>query len=159
MRVRNRTLAFACLLAAATGCGQPATPDGNAAAVAGNQVPGTMSASAPALSGETGFARAAACYARLSAVSRLFSVIAEDSTGADRDDLMGRASSRLAASGRYRSIASELGAGLGRSASDIEAALRAADDEVERQRTGMPFDEFMIWVGREADGCPPSPAA
>lgn len=157
--MRIQTLVFACLLAA-SGCGQPGAPDGNAAADApANAGAGMMTASAPALSGESGFAHAAACYARLAAVSRLFSVIAEDSIGAERADMAARASSRLAASGRYRSIASELGSGLGRSASDIERALRTADGEVERQHASMPFEEFMIWLGREADGCPPPPMA
>jgi len=133
------------ILALVAACSQPAEDEAAAAASEGTA----------ALSGEAGFATAANCYAQLGAVSRLFSAIAEQSSGAERQDLADRAVSREFAANQYQLLANRLAGEIGQSAEVTDQAFKQAEAAVEREFNAREFEDFAVWVGEQADQCPP----
>ena len=133
-------------LAFVTGCSQPA--DDQAGATAPETAPA-------ALGGEAGLATAIGCSAHLGAASRLFAALAEQSTGAEQQDLAGRAASREAAAEQYRAIATRLAGELGQSTEATGAAFEQAEAAIESEFETREFTDFAVWIGEQADQCPP----
>lgn len=110
---------------------------------------------APALSGEAGFTTAANCYVQLGAVSRLFSSIAEQSEGAERQEMADLAVARELAANQYQIMANRLAEEIGQSAEVTNQAFNQAQAAVDREFGAREFQDFAVWVGEEADKCPP----
>jgi len=136
------TLAALALVGA---CSQPAEDEAGAAAPEG----------AAALSGESGLATAIGCSAHLGAASRLFSALAEQSNGAERQDLANRAASRGAAADQYQALAHRLAGEIGQSADVTSQAFAQAEAAIESEFNTREFTDFAVWIGEQADQCPP----
>jgi hypothetical protein len=138
--------------AAACVCAWPAA-DGEGVASEADRV-AAASRTSPVLTGAEGFATAASCYARLRAMSRLYSAIAQQSSGEERRDMADLAFERELASSEYQLAANRLAGEIGRSVEEAGQAYRGAEAAVEREQAVRPFDDFMIWLAGESDRCP-----
>jgi len=112
-------------------------------------------AAASALSGEAGFTTAANCYVQLGAVSRLFSALAEQSEGAERQEMADLAIARELAADQYQLMANRLAEEIGQSAEVTNQAFNQAQAAVDREFGAREFQDFAVWVGEQADQCPP----
>lgn len=120
--------------------------------------PSAASTTAEALSGEAGFTTAANCVAQLTAVSRLYTVLANRGSGAGSDDFTNRAAMRELAADYFREIATRIGGEIGKSPDAIQEGLAAADAAVQGEYEKREFQDFAVWVAGEADKCPPPEA-
>ena len=145
MRIASFTAPLAAL-AFTAGCSQPADDEAGAAA---------PEVTAAALSGEAGFATAIGCSARLGAASRLFAALAEQSTGAEKQDLADRAASRGAAAEQYHALATRLAGELGQSPDATGEAFEQAEAAIDSEFETREFTDFAVWIGEQADQCPP----
>src|SRR5690606_22197872 len=102
-----------------------------------------------------GYDLAVGCAAKLDAVAILYRTIAEQS-GSPRTAQTAEA--RAAAADAYRRQAINLGAPLAQGLNDTERAIAEAAREIQQAQAGQSFEDFAVWVGREADRCPPPPA-
>ena len=153
--MKLKILATMPVLALAAACSQSNTDE-----VAAEASDGAVDA----LSGEAGIAMAANCHAQLNAASRLYSALAEQSTGADRQDLANRAISRELAASQYQTLADRLAAEAGQSSEATSQAFRQAEEAISREFDTREFEDFAVWrieleaarwVGAHADKCPP----
>jgi len=156
--MKSRIAAASCGLALIAGCsgqpqnnavnGQDATSPSNAA---------TALPAAPARpTGEAGFRQLAECAATMEAMSRLYTAIASREQGARADEMRRTASARGLAAFDFETSASTLGTSLGKTQADVERIKRERHAQLEQERARQPdFGEFAVWLGREADHCPP----
>lgn len=154
--MRNSLLiAAASLLAACTGGEtEPANGSANEAAAA---------AAAPALpTGEEGVRRYAECASTLNAVSNLYNAIASQSSGAEQEEMLQSASARGIAALEFEMRATQLLRDVPNAPVDqVSRVMAERRDALERERERQPFEDFAIWLGREADQCAaiaPTPA-
>ena len=156
--MKRRIAAASCGLVLIAGCsGQPQNSavsgqNGTAASNAATALP----AAPAAPTGEAGFRQLAECAATMEAMSRLYSAIASREQGARADEMRRTASARGLAAFDFETSASSLGASLGKTPADIERIKRERHAQLEQERARQPdFGEFAVWLGREADHCPP----
>ncbi len=105
---------------------------------------------------QAGYDQAVRCAAMLEATGALYATLAEeigDSATAQR------AASRASAGAAFRAEAINLGAPLAQGRNDTERAIAAVTTEIQQQQNRQPFEDFAVWLGREADRCPPAAAA
>lgn len=156
--MKRRIAAASCGLALIAGCsGQPqdSTANGPNGAATSNAASALPAARAP-LTGESGFRQLAECAATMEAMSRLYTAIASREQGARADEMRRTASARGLAAFDFETSASSLGASLGKTQADIERIKRDRHAQLEQERARQPdFAEFAVWLGREADHCPP----
>jgi hypothetical protein len=156
--MKSRIIAASSGLALIAGCsGQPQNSAGTGQndMAAGNAAT-TQSAASAAPAGEAGFRQLAECAAMMEAVSRLYNAIASREQGARAEEMRRTASARGLAAFDFETSASSLGASLGKTQADIERIKRERHARLEQERARQPdFGEFAIWLGREADRCPP----
>jgi hypothetical protein len=156
--MKSRIAAASCGLALIAGCsGQPQSnavngQDGTSSSNAATAMP-----AAPARpTGEAGFRQLAECAATMEAMSRLYNAIASREQGARADDMRRTATARSVTAFNLELNASNLGASLGRTQADLERIKRERHAQLEQERARQPdFGEFAVWLGREADHCPP----
>ncbi|UNU41745.1 hypothetical protein EAO27_02715 [Sphingopyxis sp. YF1] len=102
-----------------------------------------------------GYDIAVRCQASFDAVARLYKILSEQATGAEREEMAATATQRSAAAEAYRGIARSVGTKMGRSGADVDAAIKAAAGTVDAEFEKRPFEDFASWVAQEADRCPP----
>jgi hypothetical protein len=156
--MKSRIAAASCGLALIAGCsGQSQNSAGNGqnGTATSNAATALPAASAPP-TGETGFRQLAECAATMEAVSRLYNAIASREQGARADEMRRTASARGLAAFDFETSASSLGVPLGKTQADIDRIKRERHAQLEQERARQPdFGEFAVWLGREADRCPP----
>lgn len=131
----------------AAACSGPAGDEGAAAA--------KDAEAAAAETNKAGYEIAVRCQASLDAVSRLYSALSNQSEGAEREEMGALAVERELAATNYRDIAQRVGAHIGHSKADIGKMIKAAHAAVQAEYDKRPFEDFAVWVGEEADRCPP----
>jgi hypothetical protein len=99
------------------------------------------------------FETAVDCQANLTAVGRIFSVLATQEEGTKKDAMVFAANKRDTAATAFRDLAKKLGAVAGRSEADITTAMDAADAAIKAEFEKRPFEDFAVWAGARADGC------
>lgn len=104
---------------------------------------------------EADFQLAVACQANLDAVGRIYSVLAGQESGAERDKMTAMTTAHEQAAAAYRDKAKAIGAQVGHSETEIAAAIKASDDSVKAEFDKREFADFATWVAGQADGCPP----
>ena len=105
----------------------------------------------------------AECAAKMEAISRLYRAIASQSSGDEATqmnfmaDQRGRAGFdlRMRAEDSERASPGTSGTAPGSAGSQVPRIISETEAALEAQRGRVPFDEFAIWLGREADGCAP----
>ena len=137
------SLAALATLAACSGAKDKEAEDGAAA---------TAAAAPSALSGESGLPLAADCSAKLKSVSKLYSILAKQSSGSDAEDLASRATQREAAATAFADIAEQIAGTIGKTAGDAAQAVRDADAAVQAEFDKREFEDFATWVSGEVDG-------
>ena len=147
-----RSMSFKILAAApfmllVAGCGDAAEDE--TATEAASEATDTAGAS------ESGFTAAVDCHAKLVAVARLWNTLADNSTGAEQQEMRDTASSRDAAAVLYRSQADTMATELGKTPEQVEEAVTAATAAVDAEFEARAFEDFAVWLGGEADKCPP----
>jgi hypothetical protein len=153
--MKSRIAAASCGLALIAGC------SGQSQNSAGSAQNGTAASNVAAAlptppAGEAGFRQLAECAATMEAMSRLYNAIASREQGARADEMRRTASARGLAAFDFETSASSLGASLGKTPADIERIKRERHAQLEQERARQPdFGEFAVWLGREADHCPP----
>jgi len=156
--MKSRIIAASCGLALIAGCsGQPQNSAGSGqnGTAASNSATALPAASARP-TGEAGFRQLAECAATMEATSRLYNAIASREQGARADEMRRTASARGLAAFDFETGASSLGVSLGKTQADIERIKRERHARLEQERARQPdFGEFAVWLGREADRCPP----
>ena len=156
--MKRRIVLAACglvLCAACSGETQNNMASGPSAPPA-NEAVATAPAATAAPSGEAGFRQLAECAATMEAMSRLYTAIASREQGARGEDMRRTASARGLAALDFEMSASSLGSSLGKTPADVERIKRERHAQLERERARQPdFGEFAVWLGREADHCPP----
>ena len=156
--MKSKIAAASCGLALIAGCsGQPQDNAGNGQNGATASNAATALPAAPARpTGETGFRQLAECAATMEAMSRLYTAIASREQGARGEDMRRTASARGLAALDFEMSASSLGSSLGKTPADVERIKRERHAQMEQERARQPdFGEFAVWLGREADRCPP----
>ena len=158
--MKRRIVVAACgliLCAACSGQTQNNMANGPGAPPANDAVataPAPAATAAP--SGEAGFRQLAECAATMEAMSRLYDAIASREQGARADEMRRTGSARRIAAFDFQMSASTLGTRLGKTEADIERIKRERHAQLEQERARQPdFGEFAVWLGREADRCPP----
>jgi len=157
-----RNAALLALLSGTMSCS--AAPDGNAtanaagdnAAAAAESAPSnTASGEAPArLSGEEGFATAVTCYGRMYGMARLYRAIqSAPPSGVDAQEMANLVETHQLGAANFMAEAQRLGAGLGRSERQVDAALREAEHQINVEHDHREFVEFSRWLAGEADRC------
>lgn len=146
--MRHAILATAPLMLLVAACGGTADDDASSEATA----------DAPAAASEESFTAAVDCHAKLVAVARLWNTLADGSTGTEQQEMRDTASARDAAAVLYRSRADTMGTELGKTPEQVEEAVAAATTAVDGEFAAREFEDFAVWLGAEADKCPP-PAA
>jgi len=92
----------------------------------------------------------------MEATSRLYTAIASGEQGPRADEMRRTASARGLAAFDFETSASTLGTSLGKTQADVDRIKRARHAQLEQERARQPdFGEFAVWLGREADRCPP----
>jgi hypothetical protein len=136
-------------------------PAGNAGSgVDGSTGANQVATAGRGLVGQAGFDTATGCYARTQAVQAIYLALAEHPRdAADAAELSRLAGSRERASAVFRDAARRIGTELGRSETQVNAALMAAEREVEAERGRREFRDFADWVAGESDHCPEQDAA
>lgn len=156
--MKSRIAAASCGLALIAGCsGQPQSSAGNGQnGMATSNTAAALPPATAAPTGETGFRQLAECAATMEAVGRLYNAIASREQGARGDEMRRTASARSLAAFDFESSASTLGVSLGKTQADVERIKRERHTQLEQERARQPdFGEFAVWLGREADRCPP----
>lgn len=105
----------------------------------------------PALAGETGFALATDCAAKLKSVSRLYGILAQQSSGTDAEELANRGVQREAAATAFAQIAERVAGTIGKTPEQAAQAIRDADAAVQSEFDKRPFEDFATWVTSEVD--------
>lgn len=105
----------------------------------------------------------AECAAKMDAISRLYRAIATQSSGDEAAQMNAIADQRsragfdlrMRAEDSERASAGPSVPAPGPAESQVPRIISETEAELEAQRGRVPFDEFAIWLGREADGCAP----
>jgi len=157
-----RVLATASVFALAA-CNQSATNTMNVAANVSTTnsaapAPGVLPAPTPApqaggAAPEGRFQQYAACASTMIAVARLYSSIATQQSGAEREAMMARAAARETAASAFHAMAVQVGATIGRTSADVDRVRAETDAQIEQARRRMPFEEFAATAAREGDQC------
>jgi hypothetical protein len=134
----------AAMLTACSGAKSDDQQDSAKAKAAGDALPA-------ALSGETGFALAADCSAKLKSVSKLYGALAKQSSGTDAEDFAKRASQRENAAVAFAEITERVAGTIGKTPEQAAEAIRDADAAVQAEFEKRPFEDFATWVGNEVD--------
>lgn len=108
-------------------------------------------AGGPAAEGR--FQQYAACASTMMAVARLYSSIATQQSGAEREAMMARATARETAATAFHDMAVQVGASIGRTAADVDRVRAETDAQIEQARQRMPFEQFAATAAREGDQC------
>jgi hypothetical protein len=156
--MKSKIAAASCGLALIAGCsGQPQDNAGNGQNGATTSNAATALPAAPARpTGEAGFRQLAECAATMEAMSRLYTAIASREQGGRAEEMRRTASARGLAAFDFETSASSLGTSLGRTQADVDRIKQERHAGLERERARQPdFGEFAVWLGREADHCPP----
>ncbi|WP_260582948.1 hypothetical protein [Sphingopyxis sp. PET50] len=119
---------------------------------AGDGAKGATDAAPSALSGESGLALAADCSAKLKSVSKLYGILAKQSSGSDAEDLATRATQREAAATAFAGMAEQIAGTIGKTPGDAAQAVRDADAAVQAEFDKREFEDFATWVTGEVDG-------
>ena len=167
MRIR-----FLCLIGAAAlaaGCSQQGTNTAASNGPAANEwaAPEPANTAAPATTngttaaaGQDDYRRMAECASRLEAVARMYSAMAQGMTGGRAIELITMSSERRSAAImlNFRAESAELiqnpnAVSQPQAEREVPRIRRETDAAIEAERRRRPFEDFAIWVGREADGC------
>lgn len=109
------------------------------------------------------FRQLAECAAKMDAISRLYRAIASQSSGDEASQMNAMADQRSRAGFDFRMRAEDSerapqgssGPAQGGEGSQVSRIVSETEAALEAQRARVPFEEFAIWLGREADGCAP----
>ena len=148
--MRGALLMSAILSAQLTACSEGTAP------AAENQTASSESAAAPPAepTGEEGVRRYAECASTLDAVANLYSAIASQSSGADAEEMSRTASARSSAAREFDARAIDLASALPNAPPNLVGQLMSArNEQLEQERQRQPFEDFAVWLGREADQC------
>jgi hypothetical protein len=149
----RRTLLLACSLILGTACSQRSESNSQATAGGNAAAPKAAPAAAP------DFRELAACAAKMEAVGRLYRAIASQSSGEQAAQMNSRASQRGRAGFELRIKAEQseraADASSGPGKSQVPTIIRETEATLEAERSRQPFEDFAIWLGREADRCAP----
>ena len=104
---------------------------------------------------EEGFQAAVDCHAKLVAVARLWNTLADNSSGSEQQEMRDTATARDAAATLYRSQADTMATSLGKTSDQVEEAVATATAAVDSEFENREFEDFAVWLGGEADKCPP----
>jgi len=143
--MRYTLLAAALLMLLVAGCGDTAE----------NEAATEEATETAAAATEEGFTASVDCHAKLVAVARLWNTLADNSEGAEQQEMRDTATARDAAATLYRTQADTMGTELGKTPEDVEAAVTAATAAVDSEFEAREFEDFAVWLGAEADKCPP----
>lgn len=103
---------------------------------------------------QAGYDQAVRCAAMLEATGALYATLAEGTADAPTAE---RAASRSATGAAFRAQAVNLGAPLAQGRNDTERAIANVAGEIQQEQNRREFTDFAVWLGREADRCPPPP--
>ena len=146
------------LLALPPGCSQPSGDTANSTNTQSN-------AAAPASTAQPAAAadwrQLAECSSKLEAVARLFSAIASQGSDAQSQEMLTRSLDRQSAAMRFQQRANQLAQSTadGGANPEVERIRTETAARLEAERARQPFEDFAVWLGREADGCAPLDAA
>lgn len=153
-----RAFAATSVFVLAAACNQ--SPAGNNMTAPGNVSTTNTAAPAPAPQPQTGgaapegrFQQYAACASTMTAVARLYSSIAAQQSGAEREAMTARAAARETAATAFHDMAVQVGASIGRTSADVDRIRADTDAQIEQARQRMPFEEFAATAAREGDQC------
>lgn len=103
---------------------------------------------------QAGYDQAVRCAAMLEATGLLYGTLAKQTKDSQVAE---RAATRAAAGAAFRAKAINIGAPLAQGRDDTERAIAAVAEEIKQEHGRQPFTDFAVWLGREADRCPPPP--
>ena len=155
MMMKNAAILF--LLTGAMACS--ATPEGNESAanmVADNAAAANSAVNDPParLAGADGYATAVTCYGRMYGMARLYGALrSAPPSGVDPAQMATMAEAQQIAAANFMAHAHRIGAEIGRSESEIGAALEAAEHEVNAEHDRREFTDFSNWLLGEAERC------
>lgn len=144
------TMVTAALVAA---CSDAEAPAGNGTASAAPVA--APAPAAPGLStGEEGVRRYAECAHTLNALANLYSAIASSSTGAEQERMLQAASSESLAALEFERRATELTSGVPNlPPGHVQSLMDGRRDRLQEEQDRQPFEDFAVWLAREADQC------
>lgn len=155
MRVPSLLIVSGLVLSA--GCSEPQSSREEANATA-DAAPATAApASAP------DFRQLAECSAKLDAVSRFYRAVASQSSGDEAAEMSATADQRsrgafelrMRAEDRERTASASSQPGAGSAGSQVPTIIEETEAALEAERARQPFEDFAVWLGREADRCAP----
>lgn len=157
--MRSSILLVVTLLVLTPACSQPA---GNGEA---NDQASRGEADAPnngtAIVQAADWRRIAECSSKMDAVARVYNAASVKSSGDEGKKLFDMAAQREKDAFRFKSEAQRLemestpdaALVLNPTDSEVEKIRRKTETAIESERGRQPFEDFVIWVGREADRC------
>lgn len=155
MMMKKAAILF--LLAGAMACSAAPEENGSAAnTAADNSALANVAANDPPvqLAGADGYATAVTCYGRMYGTARLYGALqSAPPSGIDPAQMATMAEAQQIAAANFMASAHRLGAEIGRSESEIGAALEAAEHEVNVEHDRREFLEFSDWLLGEAERC------
>ncbi|WP_419808213.1 hypothetical protein [Sphingomonas sp.] len=126
------------------GCEAPARVDNQAAANTATPI---------ASEDPNRFEQFAACASTMTALSRLYSSLATQETGAARTDMLERARARGAGSAAFHDYAVTQATAAGKTAADVDRIQRQKDGVYATAVDQQPLEQFARMLARDGDAC------